>query len=79
VDFVNEKENSRKAAKALGSDAPKILRDYVYIPKVYDDFSTSKILTMEFIDGVSCGDVQGLKDNNFSGKEVMNVICRLFS
>jgi aarF domain-containing kinase len=79
VDFVNEKENSRRAANALGVNAPRILRDYVYIPKCFDRFSTSKILTMEFIDGVSCGDVQGLKDNHFSGKEVMNVICRLFS
>jgi aarF domain-containing kinase len=79
VDFINEKENSRRAFKELGHEAPKILRDYVYIPKVFDKLSTSKVLCMEFIEGVNCGDVEGLKKNNISGKEVMNVICRLFS
>jgi len=31
----------------------------IHIPKVYHDYSTSKILTMEFIDGIKVGNLEG--------------------
>ncbi|ETW08547.1 Atypical/ABC1 protein kinase, variant [Aphanomyces invadans] len=46
LDFSAEKQNSRKI-QALFRSTP-----FVYIPTVYDELSTRRVLTMEFIHGV---------------------------
>ncbi len=42
----------------------------VYVPKYYPQYTTRKLLTMEFIDGVHPYDVEGLKRINASGHEL---------
>jgi ubiquinone biosynthesis protein len=46
IDFGREAHNIRKFAKNFAGDPA------VYVPRVYDDLSTSRILTMEFIHGI---------------------------
>ncbi|PID71416.1 MAG: ABC transporter [Desulfobulbus propionicus] len=35
----------------------------IYVPKVYPQLSTERLLVMEFIDGVKCSDIEKLKNN----------------
>jgi len=53
-DFQNEATNSRKMAEFVQSE-PR-LRDRVYIPKVYDDLTTKRVMTAEWIEGVRLWD-----------------------
>jgi ubiquinone biosynthesis protein len=46
IDFGREAHNIKKFAKNFAGDPT------VYVPRVYDDLSTSRILTMEFIHGI---------------------------
>ncbi|CAK4078203.1 unnamed protein product [Aphanomyces euteiches] len=68
LNFESEKKNSRKI-KHLFRTMP-----WVYIPEVYDDLSTDRILTMEYIHGVKVTDTKtiinklGLKPEDVAGK-----------
>ena len=42
----------------------------VYVPKVYRDLSTQRILVMEFIDGIKASDFDHLKQEGYDLKEV---------
>ncbi len=46
IDFGREAHNIKKFARNFAGDPA------IYVPRVYDDLSTSKILTMEFIHGI---------------------------
>lgn len=51
IDFRQERQNVLRFAQIFDDD------DGIYVPKVYDEFCTKKILTLEFIDGVKISDV----------------------
>jgi aarF domain-containing kinase len=51
LDYVNEKMNSRRFAALVHRKMPEI-----YVPAVYDEWTTRKVLTMEWIDGVPLTD-----------------------
>lgn len=53
-DFKNEATNSRKMAEFVRGE-PR-LRDRVYIPEVYDDLTTRRVMTAEWIEGVRLWD-----------------------
>lgn len=50
TDFVNEANNSETMSKLVASE-PR-LRGRVYIPKVYRDLSSKRVMTTEWIEGV---------------------------
>lgn len=54
LDFVEEAQNAEKTAKFVRAE-PR-LADKVYIPKVYPEYSTKKVMTAEWIDGVRLSD-----------------------
>ncbi|RDW74094.1 putative ABC transporter-1 [Coleophoma crateriformis] len=58
TDFVNEANNSEKMAELVASE--KRLRNRVYIPKVYRDLSSKRIMTTEWIEGVRLWDKETL-------------------
>jgi aarF domain-containing kinase len=53
-DFQNEAKNSKDMARLIRSE-PR-LRDRVYIPKVYDELTTQRVMTAEWIEGVRMWD-----------------------
>lgn len=53
-DFQNEAENSKRMAELVKQE-PR-LRDRVYIPTVYDDLSSKRVMTAEWIEGVRLRD-----------------------
>lgn len=58
LDFQLELRNSVETAKCIKSE-PR-LADKVYIPKVYPEYTTKKILVAEWIDGVRLSDRAGI-------------------
>lgn len=59
TDFQVEAQNSIKMA-ALVEGEPR-LRDRVYIPKVYPELSTKRVMTAEWIEGVRLWDKDGIQ------------------
>ena len=56
LDFSREARNMRQFAHDLQSDAT------VHIPQCYPEFSTSRVLTMEYVDGIKLSDTKKLAD-----------------
>lgn len=54
TDFENEASNAERTAELIASDPS--LRDRVYIPKVYRELTSKRVLTTEWIDGVQLWD-----------------------
>jgi aarF domain-containing kinase len=46
----------------------------VFVPKIYADFSTSKVLTMEWVDGVRLTDSAGLAKYNLQASKLVNTL-----
>lgn len=57
-DFQNEANNSKEMAKFVKSE-PR-LRERVYIPKTYDELSSKRVMTAEWIEGVRLWDKDGI-------------------
>ncbi|KAF8152294.1 ABC1 family-domain-containing protein [Crassisporium funariophilum] len=58
LDFIREANNARLTAEFVAKEP--LLRDKVYIPKVYPEYSTKKVMTAEWIDGVRLSDKPGI-------------------
>ncbi len=43
----------------------------VYIPKVYDELTTEKVLTLEFIDGIELHDIAGIKKRKLDFNKII--------
>ena len=54
-------------------------RSDFYVPEIYWDLSSKKILTMEFIDGVKVNDLEGLKKLGVSPKWVRTTLLEVFA
>jgi ubiquinone biosynthesis protein len=55
IDFTKEAQNIERFAKNFAGNS------FVHCLKVYNEYSSSKILTLEFIDGVKAYDLEGIK------------------
>ncbi|RDW75487.1 hypothetical protein BP6252_06629 [Coleophoma cylindrospora] len=58
TDFQNEASNSERMADLIASDPQ--LRERVYIPKVFHELSSKRILTTEWINGKKLWDKEGI-------------------
>ncbi|KAK3061832.1 hypothetical protein LTS18_005346, partial [Coniosporium uncinatum] len=65
TDFVNEANNSVEMAKLVAGE-PR-LRGRVYIPRVYRDLSSTRIMTAEWIEGVRLWDKEGITGSWYGG------------
>lgn len=43
---------------------------FIHVPKVYWDYTTTRVLVMEYIDGIKVSDTEALKQSNLSLKEI---------
>jgi predicted unusual protein kinase regulating ubiquinone biosynthesis (AarF/ABC1/UbiB family) len=75
--FLIEAENTKKASRLLehqmGDRGPS------YVPQVYDDYTTEKVLTMEWIDGVKITSTEDLQRWGFGKKQFQSMIIREFA
>ena len=58
LDFVKESQNANRTAEHTTQDS--LLSDCVHIPKVYPEYTTKRVLTAEWIDGVRLSDRQSI-------------------
>ncbi len=64
LDFTVEAENLKRFAEA-NADVK-----FVSCPKVYDEFTTTDVIVMEYIDGLSIADMEGLLAEGFDLKDI---------
>ena len=64
LNFEVEKHNAKRLKEEFNHNSK------VYIPKIYDNYSSKKILVMEFIDGIKIDDFSGLKKLKINRKKV---------
>ena len=74
LDYTIEGRNSEKIAKQF-IDNPKVI-----IPKVYWDYTTKKVLTMEFVEGTKLYESEKLKqmgnDNKILAKTIVDSVLQ---
>ena len=75
VDFINEARNAERCLLEL----PAEFSSLVHVPKVYHDYSTRRILTTEWIDGVPLTDVSQIRHLGIDEKSVMKVVVDVFA
>ncbi|CAF1296467.1 unnamed protein product [Rotaria sordida] len=73
LDFLHEARNAERSREHL-----KHL-DYVYIPKVHWNLTKKRILTYEYIEGITIDHVDELKKQNLSLKDIDRKLIRLFA
>ncbi|KAF2720409.1 ABC1 domain protein [Polychaeton citri CBS 116435] len=65
TDFQNEARNSEKMRDLVLGE--KRLRGRVYVPKVYHDISSKRVMTAEWIEGVRLWDKEGIQNPWYGG------------
>lgn len=73
LDFLTEAKNSERCLENFRKFSPHIA-NYVYAPKVYWTLSTSKLLTMEFMDGAYINDVKSIKKLGIHPHELSTLV-----
>jgi aarF domain-containing kinase len=64
LDFLNEGRNIEKVAKMLEK------HKYVKVPKVYWDYSSDRILTMEYCEGMRADNLEQIKKEKINPNRV---------
>ncbi|KAJ3746302.1 ABC1 family-domain-containing protein [Lentinula detonsa] len=59
LDFILESENAKQTAEFVASE-PRLAKK-VYIPRVYDEYTTKRVMTAEWISGVRLSDRTGMR------------------
>ncbi|KAF9942782.1 hypothetical protein BGZ67_010414 [Mortierella alpina] len=72
-DFTNEARNGEATKERFKN------RSDFYVPEIYWDLSSRKILTMEFIDGVKVNNLEGLHKLGVSPKWVRQTLLEVFA
>eukprot|EP01132_Coremiostelium_polycephalum_P000917 gene917-1158_t len=73
MDFLQEADNSERTKKELQNNI------YAYIPKVYRELSSSRILTTEFIHGTKINNLKKLREMGLSEKTVIQRFIEICS
>lgn len=71
LDFTNEATNAERFLKQF-EDNP-----WIKVPKVFREFTTSRVLTMEFLNGSSVDDAEKLEERGIDPKELAEHITEI--
>lgn len=75
LDFELEAASAEETAEQLAHLAP-----YVYVPKIYKSLSSSRVITMEYCDGLAkVNDPVGLRELGLDVTECADLICNTFA
>ncbi|KAH0454578.1 hypothetical protein IEQ34_016502 [Dendrobium chrysotoxum] len=78
LDFLFEARNSEKCLENFKRLSPHIA-DYIYVPKVYWDLSTSKVLTMEYMDAAEITDLITIQRLGIQLSDVSKLVSQAFA
>ena len=73
VDFIHEGRAAEQVTRLLAD------RDDVVVPKIYWERSTSRVLTMDYIDGIKINDIDTLKAAGVDTAQVAATLIDLFN
>lgn len=76
LDFLSEAKNSEKCLDNFKRLSPH-LADSVYAPKIHWNLSTSKLLTMEFMDAPEVTNVDEIRRLGIHPKEVSKLVSSM--
>lgn len=74
TNFVNEADNAERMAKLIAGESR--LRGRAYIPRVYRELSSERVMTAEWIEGVSLWNKEGLTKPWRGGRGVGSPGCQ---
>ncbi|KAL1924982.1 uncharacterized protein VTP21DRAFT_4636 [Calcarisporiella thermophila] len=77
TDFLNEGKNAELARRHLQEDVN--LRDRVYIPDVYWDYCSKRVLVAEWIDGVQVTEAEKVRSMGFRVADIMDAVVSYFA
>ncbi|KAG1460769.1 hypothetical protein G6F56_005872 [Rhizopus delemar] len=77
ADFKTEARNAQKAWMHLQKE--KSLKEKVYVPKVYEEYSSTRVLVCEWVDGIQLTDRDKLKSQGMDYTEAMNISVEAFA
>ena len=72
LDFRIEAANAKKTYEKFADN------EYLYVPKIIDEYTRKKILIMEYIDGIPITDVSALKKNKVNLKKLSENGVKIF-
>ncbi|GFN99170.1 AAR domain containing kinase 1 [Plakobranchus ocellatus] len=73
LDFLNEGRNCEQVGRLLKKFK------FLKVPKIYWEYSSERVLTMEYCEGGKVDDVQYMKDNNISVNKITEHLGELYS
>ncbi|CAH1797750.1 unnamed protein product [Owenia fusiformis] len=73
LDFINEGKNGERCAEDL-----KHFK-YIYVPKIYWDKTSKRVLTTEFIDGCKISNKEAIKEMGLSLSDIDEKLVQCFS
>ena len=73
IDYVAEAANARRFSELYAQDVA--LAD-VFVPKVYSELTTRKVLTMEWVDGFRLTDSESLQAYNLDRKKLVDTLVQ---
>jgi predicted unusual protein kinase regulating ubiquinone biosynthesis (AarF/ABC1/UbiB family) len=73
LDFRREVENAERI-RAMFADEPSVI-----IPRVHQELSTARVITMEFVDGIKVNDVEQLRAADIDPRQVVNGLMTVFN
>ncbi|RQM17064.1 hypothetical protein DD237_001177 [Peronospora effusa] len=73
LDFENEKYNSRRIADLFKHN------NSVHVPIVYDELSTKRMMSMEFISAPKISEIDAIRKLGLDPPEVARSLCEVFS
>nr|GEW51894.1 putative ABC1 protein At2g40090 [Tanacetum cinerariifolium] len=78
LDFLNEAKNSVKCMDNFRRLSPHIAA-YIYAPTIYWSLSTSKLLTMEFIEAPQVNDLKSIKKLGIRPHDISKLVSQTFA
>ncbi|CAN4117987.1 unnamed protein product [Withania somnifera] len=78
LDFLVEAKNSVKCMENFRKLSPRIA-DYVYAPRIYWNLSTSKLLTMEYMEAAQVNDLKSIQRLGIQPSDVVKLVSETFA
>eukprot|EP00986_Skeletonema_menzelii_P013349 scaffold7689_cov139-Skeletonema_menzelii.AAC.3 len=73
IDYIAEAANARRFSELYAQDVA--IAD-VFVPKVYSELTSRKVLTMEWVDGFRLTDSASLEENNLDRKKLVDTLVQ---
>jgi predicted unusual protein kinase regulating ubiquinone biosynthesis (AarF/ABC1/UbiB family) len=72
LNFVNEAHNAEKVARYFDD------RDDVHVPRIHWEYTTRRVLVMEFVEGIKISDSDALRRAGFDPEKVMKTLIEAY-